>query len=147
MLVRTDCALVGGDSGGPLFDMGGRVIGIHSRINGPLTVNIHVPVDTYRDTWERLVKSEVWGPEPYIGVEIDDVGECRIARVTPGSPAERAGLKENDVLLMFDGKKIGTFDELRSILLRKRPGIEVPLHVLREGETITLKVRLGRKRT
>ncbi len=50
MLVRSDCTLVGGDSGGPLFDLDGKVIGIHSRIGGTIATNIHVPVDTYRDT-------------------------------------------------------------------------------------------------
>src|SRR5262249_12626858 len=60
-LIRPDCTLVGGDSGGPLFDLDGRVIGIHSRISGSIAANIHVPVDTYRETFERLVKAEVWG--------------------------------------------------------------------------------------
>jgi hypothetical protein len=61
-LIRTDCTLVGGDSGGPLFDMTGKVIGIHSRI-GPmaLTENIHVPIDTYRETRERLARGESFG--------------------------------------------------------------------------------------
>src|SRR5262249_46582566 len=45
--ITSDCTLVGGDSGGPLFDMSGRVIGIHSRIGGSITSNVHVPVDTY----------------------------------------------------------------------------------------------------
>lgn len=145
-LVRTDCALVGGDSGGPLFDMQGRVIGIHSRINGPLTMNIHVPVDTYRVTWDRLAKGEVWGSEPYIGVSIDpDAKECRIVEITPNSPASKAGLRVNDVLLMFDGTRISTFTELRRVLLRKRPGSEVPLSIVREGETLTVKVRLGKR--
>jgi len=60
--LRTDCPLVGGDSGGPLFDMKGHVIGVHSRIGPLLSANIHVPVDTYRETWSRLIKGEVWGP-------------------------------------------------------------------------------------
>jgi S1-C subfamily serine protease len=61
-LIRTDCVLVGGDSGGPLFDMQGRVIGIHSRIGGKeITENVHVPVDTFRQTWDRLAKGESWG--------------------------------------------------------------------------------------
>jgi serine protease Do len=146
LLVRTDCPLVGGDSGGPLFDMQGRVVGVHSRINTPLTTNIHVPVDTYRDTWARLESGEVWGGEPYIGVQIDEyAAECRILEVYPDSPASRAGLKVNDVLVAFDGTRINTFGELRSVLLRRRPGIEVPLSILREGETLTLKVRLGKR--
>src|SRR5438876_11640505 len=57
-IIKTDCTLVGGDSGGPLFDMQGRVIGIHSRIGQTLAQNMHVPVDTYRETWDRLVKGD-----------------------------------------------------------------------------------------
>ena len=57
-MIQTDCTLVGGDSGGPLFDMFGRVIGINSRIGPNINYNIHVPVDTYHDTWDKLV---VWG--------------------------------------------------------------------------------------
>src|SRR5690606_1520398 len=59
--IRTDCTLVGGDSGGPLFDMQGRVIAIHSRIGGPLTANIHVPVNVYKENWDRLAAGEAWG--------------------------------------------------------------------------------------
>jgi hypothetical protein len=60
-VIRSDAAVVGGDSGGPLFDMNGRVVGIHSRIGGSMTDNFHVPVKTYRDTWDRLAKGESWG--------------------------------------------------------------------------------------
>lgn len=61
-VIRTDCTLVGGDSGGPLFDMQGRVIGIHSRIGGfAITENMHVPIDTYVQTWDKLAKGESWG--------------------------------------------------------------------------------------
>jgi serine protease Do len=59
--IRTDATLVGGDSGGPLFDMAGNVVGIHSRIGGVITENVHVPVDTYRESWDRLAKGESWG--------------------------------------------------------------------------------------
>src|SRR5207237_1038368 len=59
--VTTDCTLVGGDSGGPLFDLDGKVIGIHSRIGPSIAFNVHVPVSTYADTWERLAASETWG--------------------------------------------------------------------------------------
>jgi serine protease Do len=59
--IMTDCALTGGDSGGPLLDLQGKVIGITSRGNAGAMEQIAVPVDAYRDTWERLVKGEVWG--------------------------------------------------------------------------------------
>jgi S1-C subfamily serine protease len=60
-VIRSDCTIVGGDSGGPLFDMNGQVVGIHSRIGGSITENIHVPILTYRKTWDRLAKGDVWG--------------------------------------------------------------------------------------
>jgi S1-C subfamily serine protease len=61
-VIQSDCTLVGGDSGGPLFDMHGRVIGIHSRIGGfTITENMHVPVDTFRTTWDKLARGESWG--------------------------------------------------------------------------------------
>jgi serine protease Do len=61
-VIRTDCTLVGGDSGGPLFDMQGNVIGIHSRIGGfNITENMHVPVDTFRKEWDKLAKGDSYG--------------------------------------------------------------------------------------
>jgi serine protease Do len=64
--ITTNCTLVGGDSGGPLFDMDGRVIGINSRISEQLTNNMHVPVNAFREggAWDRLLKGEVWGRLP-----------------------------------------------------------------------------------
>src|SRR5688572_17458712 len=59
--IRTDATLVGGDSGGPLFDLHGRVIGIHSRIGGSFSDNLHVPVDAFRNGWMRLASGEQWG--------------------------------------------------------------------------------------
>ena len=58
--LQSDCPLVAGDSGGPLFDLSGRVIGINSRIGGSTDMNYHVPVDVYRDHWDRLVDGEHW---------------------------------------------------------------------------------------
>ncbi len=69
-IIQTDCTLVGGDSGGPLFDMTGKVVGIHSRIGDKkITDNVHVPIDTYRQSWDRLAKGESWGG-PLGSVEI-----------------------------------------------------------------------------
>lgn len=58
--VQTDCPLVGGDSGGPLFDLEGRVIGINSRIGPRMEMNFHVPVDVFTTNWERLAKGDQW---------------------------------------------------------------------------------------
>ena len=154
-LVRTDCPLVGGDSGGPLFDMNGKVIGVHSRIGGAITFNIHVPVDTYRDTWDRLVASETWGKAPffsltrsadaYLGVRAD--AEAKVLTVAPDSPAAKAGLKIDDVILQVDGKKITSFEELGQVLRGKRPGNQIAVHVRRGDATQVLNVTLGKRPT
>lgn len=154
--IRTDCTLVGGDSGGPLFDMHGRVIGIHSRIGGPITANVHVPVDTYRDTWDRLAKGESWGGSlfgqptrrntPYLGVEGDlDSDECKITRVMAGSPAEKAGVRVGDVVLRCAGRRIGAFDDLRNLVQSRRPNEELALEVRRGDQTVNLKIVIGKR--
>ncbi len=148
-LLRTDCALVGGDSGGPLFDLDGKIIGIHSRIGDRLTINIHVPIDTYRATWDRLVDGEVWGDGrkrgPYIGVEFDEEStECKIAKVEKDSPAEKAGLRANDVVLAFDKDKVEDLADFLAFIKKRKPGEEVPLQVRRGAEILKIKVVVGR---
>jgi serine protease Do len=146
--VRTDCTLVGGDSGGPLFDVEGKVIGIHSRIGPFITFNVHVPVDTYRDNWEQLVKGEEIGPPQtaYLGIRPDpDAKDLKVLSVVAGSPAEKAGLKEGDVITMVDGQKIGSSTDLEKVLRGKRPGNEIAVVVLRGEETQSLKVTLAKR--
>ena len=156
--VRTECALVGGDSGGPLFDMHGRVIGIHSRIGRSITANLHVPVDTYRETWARLVKGERWGRtvgpptrpgpgEPEFGFQFEPADKaCKVREVSKDSPAEKAGLKVGDLIKKLDGKEAATPAGLFEELKKKKPGDEVTFEVQRGQETLMLKVIVGRKR-
>jgi len=159
--IQTDCTLVGGDSGGPLFDMDGRVIGIHSRIGPFITSNIHVPVETYKVTWDRLAKGEVWGgglsglfgggrPRPaskaWLGIAVEpDAKDCRISEVTKDSPAEKAGLKVDDVITKFDGKKVTVFEDLAAVIKDKKVGDKVDVDVKRGMEVMTLKVTLTKR--
>jgi serine protease Do len=153
-LIQSECTLVGGDSGGPLFDLHGQVIGIHSRIGNSIAANVHVPVDAFRDGWDRLTAGEVWGGrlggkptrEPYLGVRGDQGTEnCRVREIVAGSPAEKAGLQPGDVITGFAGKAIGAFDELVAAVQTKRPGEAVVLEVQRGGEVLTLRAVLGRR--
>jgi serine protease Do len=149
--ITTDCTLVGGDSGGPLFDMYGKVIGIHSRIGNQITANMHVPVDIYRDEWERLVKGESWGTAPgggkgkgpsarLGGLEFDtEVKDLKVAKVEAGSAADKAGLKANDVILSVNGKKVGGLQEWRSEIGRGTAGAEITIEVRRGEATVILK--------
>lgn len=142
-MVVTDCTLVGGDSGGPLFDLNGRVVGIHSRIGQSLAQNIHVPISAYKSSWEALAGGVVIGTA-YLGVRGDEEAEqAKILEVAPDSPAAKAGLQPNDIILSFDGRKVTNYRSFSELLRRKRPGDEVRIEVLRNGEKIELKVKLG----
>ena len=148
-LLRTDCALVGGDSGGPLFDLDGKVIGIHSKIGPQLSINLHVPVNTYRETWKRLAKGEVWDGSqrgPYIGVELDeDFPECRIAKVEKDSPAEEAGLKAGDVVIRFGKERVEYLEDLPTLVIKHKPGDEVTVGVRRGKKILELKIVIGKR--
>jgi serine protease Do len=152
--VRTSCALVGGDSGGPLFDLDGKVIGIHSRIGNLITANLHVPVDTYKESWEKLAQGETWGgrgngkeaTQAYLGVQGDsDARECRLLRIIAGSPAEKAGLLVNDVVVRFDNQPIGDYETLVAQIAGRRPGQRVALEVQRGDVLVSLEVVLGKR--
>ncbi len=124
--ITSDAVLVGGDSGGPLFDMHGRVIGINSRIGNSLAANMHVSVNPFRADWDKIAKGEVWSGKstPYVGIEMDiKDNHVLITSVMPKSPAEKAGLKANDLVLKFDDKDVNGTDELATFVRSGKPGI------------------------
>ena len=155
-LLRTDCVLVGGDSGGPLCDMRGRVIGIHSRIGGPITMNLHIPIGTFHESWDRLAKGEAWGKLPgsrpivagtVMGVHADpDAPHARVGSVEKGLPAAEAGIRPGDVILRFDGKRVPDFETLARFVRAKKPGDTVLIELKRNDELIQVKVTLAQRR-
>ena len=145
----TDCALIGGDSGGPLFDLEGKLIGIHSRIGNDVADNLHVPIDHYDDSWERLAKAESWGflPgfRPRLGVSGNvNTEEAEIRDISPGSAADRAGLKPGDVVLKFGDRDVENFEELQAAVNETMPGERVDLRIRRNGSVIILTASIGR---
>jgi serine protease Do len=149
-VIETDCILVGGDSGGPLFDMEGKVVGVHSRIGSHLTKNLHVPVEAYRADWDRLAGGESWGSllsvigRPIIGVLGDrDSDEPRISQVLPASPAEAAGLQPGDLIVRFGGEEVQEFKRLKELVDRRQPGDEVVVEVRRGDETREFRLIVG----
>ncbi|MEX2185166.1 MAG: trypsin-like peptidase domain-containing protein [Pirellulales bacterium] len=153
--LMTDCTLVGGDSGGPLWDMEGRVIGINSRIGGSLTANIHVPVDTFRETWDRLAKAEVWGGSrfggptpggPFVGVVGEESADsCKITLVLPDSPAFKAGIKVGDVIKTFGGDAVKDFNQLVEMIGRRKVGDKIAVEIARDDKTVKLELEIGKR--
>ena len=146
--VVTDCTIMGGDSGGPLFDMDGNVIGVSSRCDNRLTMNIHVPVDCYHDTWDRLAQGEDFNSLSrniaFLGVAPDENAEdARIGEVFPDTGAAAAGVRVGDVLLKFDGQELSKYSELPPLILKHKPGDEVEMVLRRGKEVITVKAKLG----
>jgi len=149
--ISTDCTLVGGDSGGPLFNMDGQVIGIHSRIGGSITANIHVPIYTYDETWDRLVAAEDWGGAfgrggPFIGVVgAPDADVAKIVEVQEDSPADKAGILPDDIIVEFGGKKVSDFATLAAAVRSRKPGDKVKVKVNRGDDTVELQLTIGKR--
>lgn len=149
--VQTDAVLVGGDSGGPLFDMHGRVMGINSRIGMSTVQNIHVPISAFTgDDFGRMAKSEVWGTRFRRGAVMGVNGKdhpkgCEVTGVPRGFPAQSAGLKEGDVITRFDGKKVKNFQHLVQLVGRKNAGDKVVVEYLRDGKQHKTTLKLARR--
>jgi serine protease Do len=151
-MVCTDCKLVGGDSGGPLFNMRGEVVGVHSSIGPLVTHNFHVPATAFRKSWDRLLASEVWGGRfddladegrPYIGVAgRTENGRCVITQVYAGMPAEKVGVEIGDVVVTVNDRPITSFEQLSNIVAFKSPGEKITLTVQRGEVNMQMSVEL-----
>jgi serine protease Do len=148
-MIVTDCPIMGGDSGGPLIDLQGRVIGIGSRCDNTLTMNIHVPIDRFHDHWDQLVQGKDFDSRfanvAFLGVGPDETtDEARIGYVISETAAEKAGIKAGDTVLKIDGNQLQSYDELPPLIWKRKPGDEVEIEILRGEQTLKLKATLGR---
>lgn len=146
----TDCTMQGGDSGGPLFDMDGRVVGINSRISGNLAMNMHAPVDALMAEWQELLDGKVtesrrrrgrgrlgFGPPLTYGEGCPVFGD-----VPADSAAQKAGLRAGDRLFEIDGNDIETRRDVLRILREFRAGDKVAVVVERDGKGVELELEL-----
>ncbi len=157
--IQTDASINPGNSGGALVDIDGRLVGIStailSRGGGNQGIGFAIPVNLARYIMGRLI-SDGKVTRGYLGVKIQSLtpelatklklsGQTGavVSEVTRNSPAEKAGLKKNDVLIEFDGKSVTDSRHLRLIVAEKPPGSSVSVKVFREGKEQTLTVELG----
>ncbi|WP_340588955.1 Do family serine endopeptidase [Erythrobacter alti] len=159
--IQTDAAINRGNSGGPLFDMQGNVIGINNAILSPSGGSVGIGLAIPAEVAEPIVNQLIAGEEiqrGYLGVQIqpvnDDIAEALgIARnrgelvqmVQPGEPAAEAGLRAGDVVLSVNNQDITPDRTLSFIVANIAPGTSVPLTYLRDGERRRVNITVGRR--
>ncbi len=155
-VIQTDAAISPGNSGGPLLDSKGEVVGVNTAIaQEGQNIGFAIPVNVVSDLINNFQKNGGSFERPYIGVRyklIDKqtavlnelVGGAYIVQVVQGSPAEKAGIQEEDIIIEFDGKKISGSDEqtLAKFIAGKKPGERVSLKIWRNKEVKTILVTL-----
>ncbi len=152
---QSDCVLIGGDSGGPLFDLSGKLVGIHSRVGQQIQANMHVPMNEFIKHWDELMKAEFVGEGPFaqkpvkgtgflgLATEARAEGGLRVTKIGNNSPALRAGVKEGDVLLKLNGTPLAKRQQLQELLKEMSAGDEITLDLERDGKSQTLTLNLG----
>lgn len=156
--IQTDAAVNPGNSGGPLFNMKGEVIGINSQIfstsGGFMGLSFAVPIDLALQIKDELVihgkvsrgrlgvMIQTMSPELAKSFGLEKNKGALIAQIQKDSAAEKAGLQEGDIVLLFDGKAIDNAADLSRAVASARPDTEHKVKVLREGKEVEVKVKL-----
>jgi serine protease Do len=148
VMIATDCAIMGGDSGGPLVDLEGKIVGVGTRCDDKLTANYHIPIDLFHEGWKRLVAGEDFDSRvasvAFLGIAPDETAEnARIGRVVPGSAAEKAGLRQGDVIVKFNATELARYRDLPPLVRKKKPGDRVTIEIRRGDQTLSVTATLG----
>ncbi|MFA5317986.1 MAG: trypsin-like peptidase domain-containing protein [Patescibacteria group bacterium] len=163
-IIQTDAAINPGNSGGPLLNIAGQVIGINTAVaQGAQGIGFAIPINEVKASIE-MVKKNGKISRPWLGVRYvmltEDIakqnnlsisegalivrGDTRTdLAVVPGSPADKAGLAENDIILEADGHKLTSEDNLAKVISKYKPDDEAELKIWHKGEEKTVKVKLG----
>jgi S1-C subfamily serine protease len=162
-LIQTDAAINPGNSGGALVDSLGQVIGVNTAVAGSAEgIGFAIPIEIAKPIMRQALAGETLS-RPYLGIVYSAVTPTLMRQqglpidygawvsasgsggpaVVAGTPAEKAGVKEGDLITAIGGQRIDAAHSLEDVLVRFRPGDEVTLSILRGGATIELKVTLG----
>jgi putative serine protease PepD len=148
-VIQTDAAINHGNSGGPLLNMSGQVVGVTTQIEsdsgGNEGVGFAVPSNTISSVVSKLVQGQKV-EHPYLGVFVQTPANrsgAAIGQVKSGSPAASAGLKAGDVITAFGGETIQSPDDLTAAVAAKAPGDKVSVTYVRNGSTKTTQVTIG----
>lgn len=152
--IQTDAAINAGNSGGPLLNLKGEVIGINTAMaEGAQDIGFAIPINVAkRDIQQFAVAGKI--VYPFLGVRyvLLESGGAEITKgpagetaVTAGSAAEKAGLKEGDIILEINSEKITTSDTMAAIIQKYNPGDTITLKILRDGSEISLDTTLGER--
>jgi len=162
-VIQTDAAINPGNSGGPLLNLRGEVIGINTAmVIGAENIGFSIPINQAKETIEEVKK---YGRilHPFLGVRWTSInkriqrennlpisygawiigGERGEPAIFPGSPAERAGIREGDIILKFNQEKITPENSLARVIVKYNPGDRVVLKILRDGREKTIELVLG----
>jgi S1-C subfamily serine protease len=157
--LQSDAAVNPGNSGGPLVDSRGRIVGINTAIigEGYQGISFAIPANEARAIYQRL-RSTGYVARGWLGVALEDLTPALarqlgveqlhgavISQVVPRSPADRAGLRTGDILLKWDGREVDNSTTLRRIVARTEIGKSVDAVILRRGVEMTFSVAVGER--
>ena len=149
--IQTDAAINHGNSGGPLLNAEGQVIGVNAQIEsdsgGNDGVGFAIPSNTVKSIVSELISTGK-AEHAYLGVSVETVNaSVRITEVRTGTPAADAGLQSGDTIVSVDGKRIVSGDGLTSAISAKKPGDTVSITYSRGGQSHTVKIELATRPT
>ncbi|MGJ8656701.1 MAG: S1C family serine protease [Akkermansiaceae bacterium] len=156
--ITSDSVLIGGDSGGPLFDMNGKVVGINSSIGQSRLTNNHAGISALVEDWDRLLKGDTWGQlnqnpladpdSPVMGFTFEETRANNgviVMEVLDDSPADRAGFENGDVLTAIENEEVKNGRDLLVALNHHKPDDTIEVTLIRVGKEVKLRIKLSRR--
>ena len=151
--IQTDAAIYPGDSGGPLFDLAGDVIGINTAVIPDTSLGFAVPIDTAKEMLPQLLEKGK-AERGYLGVFVRSVSDlteplrgvdagAAVMELAPGGSAEQAGLMVGDVIVAVNGRPVRSADELTRLVSTLSPGSDAGLEIVREGRDQAIQAEVG----